>query len=51
MSLPLTSADLVGVDLAAADRDDATRQLIALLAALTSPCPSLPEAIAHHCYQ
>ncbi|HYQ77071.1 PTS sugar transporter subunit IIA [Cellulomonas sp.] len=33
MSLPLTSADLVGVDLAAADRDDATRQLIALLAA------------------
>lgn len=33
MSLPLTSAELVGVDLAAADRDDATRQLIALLAA------------------
>jgi PTS system fructose-specific IIA component len=33
MSLPLTSADLVGVDLVAADRDDATRQLIALLAA------------------
>lgn len=33
MSLPLTSAELVGVDLVAVDRDDATRQLIALLAA------------------
>lgn len=31
MSQPLTSADLVGVDLAARDRDDATGQLIALL--------------------
>jgi PTS system fructose-specific IIA component len=33
MSQPLTSADLVGVDLVARDRDDATAQLIALLAA------------------
>ncbi len=33
MSLPLTSAELVGVDLVARDRDDATGQLIALLAA------------------
>lgn len=31
MSQPLTSADLVGVDLVARDRDDATRQLIGLL--------------------
>lgn len=31
MSQPLTSADLVGVDLVARDRDDATGQLIALL--------------------
>ncbi|WP_454049634.1 PTS sugar transporter subunit IIA [Cellulomonas sp. Marseille-Q8402] len=33
MSQPLTSADLVGVDVVARDRDDATAQLIALLAA------------------
>lgn len=33
MTQPLTSADLVGVDLVARDRDDATAQLIALLAA------------------
>lgn len=31
MSQPLTSADLVGVDLVARDRDDATAQLVALL--------------------
>lgn len=33
MSTPLITADLVAVDLAAADRDDATRHLIGLLAA------------------
>jgi PTS system fructose-specific IIA component len=33
MTQPLTSADLVGVDLVARDRDDATAQLVALLAA------------------
>jgi len=33
VSTPLITADLVAVDLAAADRDDATRHLIGLLAA------------------
>lgn len=33
MSTPLITADLVAIDLAATDRDDATRQLIDLLAA------------------
>ena len=33
MSTPLITPDLVAVDLAAADRDDATRHLIGLLAA------------------
>ena len=33
MSTPLITADLVAVDLAAADRDDVTRHLIGLLAA------------------